>query len=154
MADRALDEMLWTVERGEYSDHKVMCACRTKAEAQAVLDAYNADEESRRAARLGRLPLVSEPVRITTLSVQVNIFDDDTTDEIREMIRTEFEFDMLWPQHAKPVSWVWVRAPIHNGKGGRLEVHGTDQERVRKVFSDTRARLLADDGLRSRGAKG
>jgi hypothetical protein len=53
-------------------------------------------------------------------------------------------------QLSKPVTWRWVRAPVHDGKGGRLEVYGTDEQRVRQTFSDRKAQLLTEDAFRMR----
>jgi hypothetical protein len=154
-----MDGTVWTVERGAYSDHRVMCACETKAQAAGLVAAYNAEEDTYQTAFVGELPVVAEVERITTYGMQLDIWDDGTVSRPYqrerattplETTRTELSFDMLHPYRAKPVTWRWVRAPVHRGKGGRLEVFGTDLERVRRVYSDRRAQLLAEDAFRQR----
>lgn len=142
--------VVWTVEKGQYSDHRVLCVARTKPEAEAIAAAYNGDEDAWGKAYVNSLPMVSTPERITVFGLECQVWDDGTVDATRESDRTEWDFDMLYPQHAKPATWRWVRAPVHKGKGGRLEVYGTDVERVRRVFSDRRAQLLAEDTFRAK----
>jgi mRNA-degrading endonuclease toxin of MazEF toxin-antitoxin module len=38
---------------------------------------------------------------------------------------------------------------MHHDQGGRLEVWGTDHERVRKVYGDRRALIISDDAFRA-----
>lgn len=147
---------MYTVERGAYSDHRVLCVCKTKRQANAIVKAYNGDPESwGENAFVGELPIVTKAEKITTFGLICEVWDDGRVTDEREDMRTEFTFDMLWSTYAAPVIWRWVRAPTHQGKGGRLEVHGTDLERVRRVYSDRRAQLLAEDAFRmKREAKG
>lgn len=154
---------MWTVESGSYSDHRVHCVCRTKAQAEALVAAYNGESEYGSAV-VGELPIVTKVEHVTTYTMSLDIWDDgavstpfsrtSSTAPI-ERVKTELSFDMLHPFHNQPVTWRWVRAPVHDGKGGRLDVVGTDQERVRKVFSDRKVQLLAEDVFRMRSeAKG
>lgn len=143
-------KQVWTVESGQYSDHKVMCVTRTKREADAIAKLYNQDSDGYRDAYVSTLPLISEPERVTTHQMQEDLYDDGTSAHYVETSRVEWEFDMLWPEYNRPVTWRWVRAPVHGGRGGRLEVFGTDQESVRRTFSDRRAQLVADDVFRRR----
>lgn len=143
---------MWTVEVGEYSDYKVMCVTHTKAEAERITELYNGTNESTyNNAYIGSLPVISgEPQQVTIYGIQETIWDDGRTEHRQESMSIEWEFDLLWPERNRPVTWRWVRAPMHGGRGGRLEVHGTDLERVRRVFSDRRAQLLAEDAFRAR----
>lgn len=147
---RSQPNEMWTVESGEYSDHRVLCVCRTKKLAQELVDALNGDSSRWGNAFIGSLPVATGVNYVTTYTQACEVWDDGTTTQTTESIRTELDIDMLWPERAKPVGWRWVRAPIHNGKGGRLEVFGTDLEAVRRTFSDRRAQLIAEDAFRSR----
>ena len=75
---------------------------------------------------------------------------DGTVREESVRDRDEWNVDPLYQQRLRPVTVRWVRAPIYNGQAGRLEVYGTDRGLVLKTFSDTRAQLIADPGLRAR----
>lgn len=141
----------WVISRGSYSDYRVLCivdgkksdakmlAARMNATGDSWGDGYDIEE----------MPIVSPDVqRVEILNLTSEISDDGTTQERDPRISVEWPFDSLFG--APDLSWRWVRAPCHNGKGGRLEVWGTDHERVRKVFSDRRAMLLSDDALRAK----
>lgn len=144
--------VVWVVASGSYSDYRVLCACESKADADLLAARIRTTGNWRRDdARVESLPLVRDPnvQRVEILSLQVNIWDDGTTTEDRLNVRVEWPFDALFDD-AVPVQWRWVRAPIHHNKGGRLEVSGTDHERVRKTFSDRRAEILTDDALRAK----
>lgn len=108
------------------------------------------------AAEVESLPYFDRsPERIEVHERQENVWDDGTTSDLSVRVKVEWEHDMLYPERIAPVLWRWVRAPMHKGKGGRLEVYGTDPERVARVFSDRRAHLLAEDTFRmKREAKG
>lgn len=147
---RSQPHEMWTVESGEYSDHRVLCVCRTKKQAQEIADALNANKSGYYDAYVGTLPIATGVNYVTTYTMQCNVWDDGTTTETSESVRTELDIDMLWPERERPVGWRWVRAPIHNGRGGRLEVFGTDHEAVRRTFSDRRAQLIAEDAFRKR----
>lgn len=139
---------LWVISTGEYSDYRVLAAFANKELAEDAAR-MRAPDGWRDEYRVETLPYFEDKPKLVTLHLHnVEVWDDGTTSDpvIRE--RTEVEFDMLYGHYKRPVGWRWVRAPIHQGKGGRLEVYGTSRQRVAKVFSDTRARLLADDAFR------
>lgn len=147
-----MSEYVWVISSGSYSDYRVLCVVEgTKADAERLLVKIRGEQDiwTSSEASVERLPVVSadiEPVEV--LDMRVNVWDDGTTTDERSNVRREWSFDLLYECGA--VSWRWVRAPVHNGKGGRLEVMGTDHEAVRRVFSDRRARLLAEDAFRLR----
>lgn len=142
---------VYVIASGEYSDYRVLAVVDgTEAEAE-VLAARANHGEPYKEFRVEALPVVAPDVQqITCLSMQVTIWDDGTTDEEHQRIDARWPFDLLWSDEGRPVGARWVRAPMHQGKGGRLEVRGADHERVRKTFSDLRAALLADDAMRAR----
>ena len=136
---------MWVVESGSYSDYRIHAAFTNKTTAQA-------------AAALGTgysvatLPVLSidDLALVVVLRMSICIWDDGTESDERQNVRTEVPFDMLYPEDEKPAHWRWVRAPVHQNRGGRLEVSGTDHERVRKLYTELRARLHAEDAFRLR----
>lgn len=137
---------VWVVSKGTYSDYRVMCACRSKADASAVAAKYNASD-SWASARVERLPIIGADVeRVAVLSMTTTLWDNGEEADSRESMQFEWPFDSY--RELAPVRWRWVRGPIHKGKGGRLDVHGIDIERVRRVFSDKRAEIMATPALR------
>lgn len=140
---------VWAISSGCYSDYGVLCICPSKSEAEALKQritaeriGYYAHYDDLRVEPFKVVDSSIDPVEI--LSMQVEVWDDGSMTKTRQAVRREWPFD----SDARPLMWRWVRAPIHDGQGGRLEVSGTDHERVRRVFSDRRAQVLADDAFR------
>lgn len=136
---------MWAVSNGCYSDYHVLCVCPTKADAKAIL-AKIKDDESEPGAFIESFPVADATSRsVAVLVLAQEVWDNGTTGDLRE--RTE----MAWPWSYTPpvpITWRWVRPPVQRNKGGRLDMQGTDHERVRKTFSELRARLLAEDAFR------
>ena len=138
------------ISSGSYSDyrvHAVIDGTRDEAEALAQRAGLGHYDEY----RIETLPVVKPDVqRVSVLLLTATVWDQDAlvTDQ-HERTETTWPFDSVWD--VVDVSWRWVRAPMHQGKGGRLDVHGTDHERVRKVFSDRLAMFRTDDAMRAVG---
>ena len=141
---------IWGISQGSYSDYRVLALCDTKKRAEAVAALPGSDSYGDGLMVEEFVYLDHDPERVTTYLLSVEIFDTGSVKNHHERMRTEWEFSMLYPEDNRPVRWRWVRAPMYNGKGGRLEVMGTDQERVRKVFSDRTAMLRTDDAMRAK----
>jgi hypothetical protein len=144
-------KFVYVIASGEYSDYRVLAMVDgTEKQAEDLARRANLNNDYRD-YRAEALPVVAPDVQqIVCLSMQENIWDDGTTDEHHVRLDTRWPFDLLWEEEGRPVAAQWVRAPIHRGVGGRLEVRGTDHERVRKTFGDLRAALLTDEALRAR----
>lgn len=142
---------MYAVARGEYSDYRVMCVCPTEADAETVAMKFNhGSGRGYDAARVETIDLVTGDVeRVAVLVLSTTLWDSGKESDQRERTSVEWPFDSFYGADA--VSWRWVRAPIHQRKGGRLDVHGTDHELVRKVFSDRRAWLMTDGAASASG---
>ena len=146
---------MWAVSKGSYSDYSVVCLCRSKAEAETVLAKMKADIGETGWCNYSDAFVESFPVAtpdvepIVSLLVSAKVWDDGTASKVRESTRTEWPFDAISHGSDWRVNWRWCRPPRANGKGGRLDVRGTDHDLVRKVFSEKRAQLIAGDGLRA-----
>lgn len=133
---------MYAVSSGSYSDYRVKCLCETEAAANAVAaklrterDGFDTD------AVVEQFDVVDESVEsYPQLRIDMEIYDDGRIERPREWVNQK------WPFDEEPISarWRWVRAPCHNGCGGRLEVWGADHARVRKVFTEKRALFMAD----------
>ena len=146
---RVMTEQVWIVSSGSYSDYWVHCAAPSKRAAKEIAAALNADQE-RGGFMVESLPVIDRAERITVYGFEAVITNDATVREESVRDREEWNVNPLYPQRLRPVTVRWVRAPIYNGKAGRLEVYGLDQELVRETFSDMKAQLLADPALRKR----
>jgi hypothetical protein len=140
-------EVVYVISSGEYSDYSVLCACPSKEDAETLVSRMNAAGGSPYRGdcvveELAMLPADAQQVEI--LHMSVTLWDDGRQADEHQHRQVE------WPLgYYVPVRWRWVRAPMHRDKGGRLEVSGTDHERVRKVYGDRRALLLSDDAFRA-----
>lgn len=134
---------VWAVESGSYSDYRVHAVFPDKATAKAAAALGNG-------YHVTALPelTMADLTLVIVLRMSINIWDNGTETQEQQNVRTEIPFDMLYPEDAKPAHWRWVRAPVHQNKGGRLKVSGTDHERVRKLHTELRARLHAEDAFR------
>lgn len=140
---------MWAVSTGTYSDYRVMCVCPTEDDAGAVAAKFNLDGQHWCTARVESFPIITADVEQKLVATFMeNLWDDGRTTDRRENVRYVWPFDYHGDE--PPVRWRWVRAPVHQGQGGRLEVTGTDLERVRRVFSDKRAEIIATPSLRTR----
>lgn len=142
---------MWVLSSGSYSDYRVHAVCDSKATAKRIAARAKATKSAWRSEyEIEELAYVDDPdlKPVETLDLAVDIYDDGRESEPRESFRVEWEFDPLY--ELSDCLWRWVRAPIHNGRGGRLEVRGTDHERVRKVFGERRALIHSDDAFRSK----
>lgn len=142
---------VYVISKGDYSDYSVLCACPTKKDADVIAKRMNEDDDVWGGpVRVERLPVHTADVeKVAILRMRVNIWDDGTTTLESASVSHEWPFDTVFDD-PMPMKWRWVRAPVHGGRGGRLEVSGTDHERVRRVFSDRRAMLLTDDAMRAK----
>lgn len=144
-----MSDRVWLVSSGSYSDYRVLCAAPSKKAAQDIVDALNATDEWAEYF-VEQVPVIEHAERVTVYGLEAIITDAGTVREESVRDRDEWNVNPLYPERLRPVTVRWVRAPIYNGRAGRLEVYGTDQERVRKTFSDMKAQLLADPVLRKR----
>jgi hypothetical protein len=151
-----MTETIYVVSAGSYSDYRVLCACPTKRDADAVAAKIRASDSWKSDARVETLEMVSADVQqVAILRLSETLWDDGTVSEYRDTTAHEWPFDGLYGDGSVAVRWRWVRAPCHNGIGGRLEVSGVDHERVRRVFSERKALVRTDDAFRAKSeAKG
>lgn len=144
-----MSDQVWLVSSGTYSDYRVHCAAPSKKSAKDIVTTLNeADEWTKYFAE--PVPVIEKAERITVYGLEAVIEDAGTVREESVRDRDEWNVEPLYPDRLRPVTVRWVRAPCYNGRAGRLEVYGTDRERVRKTFSDVKAQLLADPVLRKR----
>ena len=143
--DRESEQIAFVVTSGAYSDYSVSCVFLRREDAETWVDAGNswsyrpnagADDEY----RIEEFPLLGRVATLETLRLNAG-FDPDSGALLREVVETrpvvvgdppEFE-----PCRHKVTVWEWARSI-------NLEVQGTDEERVRKVFSEQAAMIKAN----------
>jgi hypothetical protein len=139
-------KVVYAVSDGSYSDYRVLCVCTTREVADGVLAAYKHGPEVWSEPFLEEFVILDEvPTQTPFISMSQNVWDDGRLGEMYERITHEWPFDV---EQTRACSWRWVRAPIHQNRPGRLEVHGTDIERCRKVFTDKLREIRTVDALR------
>jgi hypothetical protein len=130
---------VWAITSGSYSDYRVLALFATKAAAEAQMRRPSPPGSWTEPDDLAAFLLYEaddEPRQVTTYERQIEIWDDGTTSNPRESVRTEWEFDTMHGRPSKRPQVRFVRAPVHKGKGGRLEVRGSDKSAVDKAYSD------------------
>lgn len=139
---------MWAITSGSYSDYRVHAICDSEATAEKIVARANKGGNER--YMVESFSFVDDPEisMVDILHISVNIWDNGTQDAVSERYSAEWPFDSTYG--LADCFWRWVRAPIHGGRGGRLDVWGTDHERVRKVFGDQRAMFLVDDAMRAK----
>jgi len=132
------------VSSGTYSDYRVHALFHSESDAEkARAQLAGSEDFYGGSARVESFHLFDEGepvVPVPWRMVRVNIWDDGTTGDVDEAN------EMKWPwefEAGRRVDVRWVRAPVHQGKGGRLEVYGTDLQAIGQSFSDNRAQVLA-----------
>ena len=145
-----MSDSVWLVSSGAYSNYRVHCAAPSKKAAKAIIAALNSDEQTRHYYFIEQVPVIDKAEKVTIYGMEAVISDRGNLSGETTSERSEWNVDPLYPERMHPVTIRWVRAPCYYGNAGRLEVYGTDRERVRKTYSDMRAQLLADPALRSR----
>lgn len=148
---------VWAVSSGEYSDYSVHCICLSEEDANIVAGKIRALKNDGMAwgqdGEVESFPLINRDIEsIDILKLQIEIYDDGSTQSYKE--DHEYNLWFLAWQPIVDVQWRWVRPMIQHGIGGRLEVLGTDHERVHRVFSDRKAQLLAEDAFRMKSQAG
>lgn len=142
-------QQVWALSKGSYSDYRVLAIFETEKDAKAALQQNHAitpDEwdQADRIEPMWYYPTGAVPQQVTRYDMNQDLWDDGTTGTFHDRSFVEWEYDMLFYVGARP-RVRQVRAPIHKGEGGRLEVRGTDQQAVRQAFSDHVAMWKAND---------
>lgn len=134
---------IYAISSGSYSDYRVLAVCEVKATAEAWAkalqeesDGYNTDAE----VEDMRLLEPAEPVeKQHRVSLRQELRDEGSEDRERLTERDEYLINSLWGEVPKQPSVRFVRAPMHRGKGGRLEIEGRTRAAVMKVWSEQHA---------------
>jgi hypothetical protein len=137
--------VIYAISSGSYSDYRVLAVFSSKKVAQETLRRWNGTNDSWSSGQVEEFPFydaVPEPE--TVFSMIQELWDDGTEGRLNERAHTDMPFDRLFdvPPKGRP-SVRFVRAPVHQGKGGRLEVRGTDIKKVQKAFRDRKAQWQA-----------
>lgn len=145
----------WAATSGSYSDYRICAVFATKRQAEAAVAAAQMAEDAwpnpDSVVEFFFYSEGAEPRLLTVYNRQVTIWDDGTFEEHDLRIRTEWEYDQLFDRGSdRRPSVRFVRAPMHNNKGGRLEVRGIDEQAVAQAYSDNLARIRTTVDLTGR----
>jgi hypothetical protein len=128
---------VWAVSQGSYSDYSVKALFPTKKLAEAARVAHAAEEEWDE-GRVEWFYLYDEvPEPVTAYYMTETLWDNGDTSDMYERAETRLPWNH-WnapPANGRPQVW-FVRAPVHENKGGRLDVKGYDLQAVRQAFGD------------------
>ena len=137
---------MWSLSSGHYSDYSVKALFATKKMAEDAVRLDKADKDSFNDPYVESFDVHDElPDFVTVYFMTENLWDDGTTSAFRSDAMTHLPWNHYWDYGKMGRPKVdFIRAPMHNGKGGRLEVRGTDEQAVKQAFSDNKARILAE----------
>lgn len=133
---------VWAVSSGEYSDYRVLAICDSKKRAEAIAAQ---DESGYGSAFVEKIPYWDTDPRVRTVygrECVITKAGEVKDEQVRD--RDEHEVYALWTSRMVPSTVRWVRAPMYDGKAGRLEVYGTSKTRVLKAYSEHIARIVSD----------
>lgn len=146
-------KVMWLVGNGgyEYNAHAV---CHTKADADrlaAKMRLYSAQLDNMYGSfhdvQVDSIMVVDadlEPQRLYRRNV--NLWDNGEAELVKASSLFQWPFYQASHVTDETPRWRWVRAPIHNGNGGRLEVWGLDEPSVDALLAEK----LADTSYRSK----
>lgn len=130
------------VSRGAYDDYAPVLACPTAKDATSIADRLNRYERSTGDGYFTEeLPVLTarDLAQVDVYVRSVDVFDDGRTRNQPVRVDETWTFDV----RAVDCAWRWVRPPAMEGRGGRLDVWGTDQRAVAWALKDVLARLQA-----------
>ena len=134
---------VWAVSSGSYSDYRVHAIFEDEATADAWAKAIAAKDEDDYSwhsdADTQEFPFIAtgtEPKKVLIVDLVQDLWDNGKEADARITERREYPIVALYgPPPPRPVVR-FVRAPVHNNKGGRLEIRGKSKEAVLKVYGD------------------
>jgi hypothetical protein len=138
--DRNKITEMWAVASGEYSDYGIDAICGDRETAEAWAKAMNESADTcgsdHRVESIEFVPAGVEPFQVTHYTRHAELYDSG------KLVEHDMRVDVEWavgsymgiPPSRPHVRF--VRAPVYQDKGGRLEVRGASEEAVNKVFSE------------------
>lgn len=128
---------IYAIASGEYSDYRVMAVAESKELAEAWAEALRTDEDGwHDDARVEEMVFVDEPpARQHFVYLNQDLWNDGSEGDLRISESDKYPIDYEEPSPVRP-RVRFVRAPVHGGKGGRLEVTGRDKQSVMKVYTE------------------
>ena len=145
----------WAVSNGSYSSYRVQCLFERRADATAYAKGSGGFVEEFWFYAKGE-----RPESVPWFDAEVTLWDNGEIGdpEVRPKTvkgtapwyessfyeKSDVEFECEVPEGRPKVTF--VRAPIHGGKGGRLEAIGRDKVAVTKALSDYIAEWIVESG--------
>ena len=141
---------IFAVSSGSYSDYRVLAVFETKkdaeiwakelTEAKVSYDGVEADypllPEGAQVEEMLLVPKGVAPYKVTHYELRAELWDNGKVDEQDLQVNVEYaitSYEGIPPTRPRVR---YIRAPCHENKGGRLEIHGDSEKKVRKVFSE------------------
>lgn len=131
---------LWTVEKGEYSDHRILAVFETEKDANAWKDALANDPEGWASdafvSQMELVPRGIKPFYVDTYSIRVVLWDDGRAEPKTMSHNRTWAIDTMfgWPSDRPSVRY--LPTSMRGRKSGLLEVRGSTEKSVLKVMSE------------------
>lgn len=131
---------IYAISSGSYSDYRVLAVCEDEATAEAWAKALREEPDGWRTdANVESMLMLEagEPViKRHCVDLRQELSDNGTERPYNVSESDEYEIGSIQDAPPKRPSVRFVRAPMHNGKGGRLEITGQTLKAVMKVYSE------------------
>jgi hypothetical protein len=149
----------YAIVTGEYSDYRVLAVSTNKdtAEVWAKAVREHDDGSGYRAytdASIEEMVLLEpgdEPKTVHRVHLREEWWDDGRTEGLRVNETDDLPIANWYGVTPSRPSVCFVRAPVHCGKGGRIEIVGRTRKAVMKVYSEQKAMWTAEPKAYKRG---
>lgn len=129
---------VYAITSGEYSGYRVLAVCEDKKTAERWARAINGQQDARVEAmtyiKAGEPPRRQHRVDVIETWWDSGQVEDFDCEEVDEYAIASYRGEAP----ARPVVR-FVRAPVHNGRGGRIEVAARTKVEAMKVYSEQKA---------------
>ena len=131
------------ISSGEYSDYRVLAVVEDEATATAWADSLRNEPDGYHSdARVELMPFIpsgTAPAKQHFVCLTENLWDDGKCDHYHVDEEDEYAIGSYRGEAPLRPLVRFVRALIHEGRGGRIEISGRTLAAVLKVYSEQKA---------------
>lgn len=129
---------IFAVSRGSYSDYRVLAVFEDEADAKAWAAAMSVDGgyDHPEVEEFCLVVKGTSPYMVTTYYRSITFWDDGVIEDCGVHSSTDWAIALYDGMPPVRPHLRFVRAPCHDGRGGRLDIRGSTAESVNKVGND------------------
>lgn len=134
-----IDESMWMLTTGEYSDYRVLAVTADKNTAKEWADFCNVSGDRSYPVEVETIPVIPtgrKPYKESVWRASLDLWDNGREGgEITPTVETDVSF-LLWEKPPNRPMVRRVRTPWHRSEGGRVDVVGRTRESVVKCLQE------------------